>query len=86
MNEEQRETRCPFCGHPHFETHYVDYLYSYEGNYLLVPDTPVMICTSCGMVYYDAAVLEAIEEHFFAIQQEAEQPDKYIQMPLVAYA
>ena len=57
-----------------------------EGNYLLVPDTPVMVCTNCGMVYYDAAILEAIEQRFFAIQQEGEEPDTYIQMPLVAYA
>jgi YgiT-type zinc finger domain-containing protein len=86
MSEAQKETRCPFCGHRHFETYPTEYLYSFEGKYLLVPDTPVMVCTNCGMVYYDAAVLEAIEQHFFAIQQEVEEPDTYIQMPLMVYA
>jgi len=33
------------------------------------------------MVYYDAAVLKEIERHFFAIRQNAEKPDRYVQMP-----
>jgi len=38
------------------------------------------------MVYYDAVVLKEIERRFFAIQCEAEQPDRYIRVPTKAYA
>jgi len=38
------------------------------------------------MIYYDAAVLKEIERHFFAIYQDEEKPDRYIQMPAKAYA
>jgi len=37
------------------------------------------------MIYYDAAVLKEIERRFFAIQDKAEEPDRYIEMPAKAY-
>jgi YgiT-type zinc finger domain-containing protein len=73
--------RCNFCGSEHYEERRIEYLYSHSGKYLLVPDTPVEICRDCGMVYYDAVVLKEIECHFFAIQNQTEAPDHYIQMP-----
>jgi YgiT-type zinc finger domain-containing protein len=60
-------------------------IYTFKGEYLLVPNTPVEVCLNCGMVYYDAAVLKEIERRFFAIRQKKEQPDRYIRMPAVAY-
>jgi len=80
-----RKIRCNFCGSEEYEERKTDYLYSYKGEYLLVPDTPVEVCLNCGMVYYDAAVLKEIERRFFAIHQKKEQPDRYIRMPAVAY-
>ena len=62
------------------------YLYTYRGNYLLVPNTPVEICLDCGMIYYDAKVLKKIEQNFFAIQKKKEKPDSYIELPSKAYA
>ncbi len=56
------------------------------GAYLLVPNTPVEVCLDCGLAYYDAAVLKAIERRFFAIQNKTELPDRYITMPEMAYA
>jgi hypothetical protein len=38
------------------------------------------------MVYYEAAVLKEIERRFFAIQQQSKQPDRYVQVPTVAFA
>jgi hypothetical protein len=38
------------------------------------------------MVHYDAAVLKEIESHFFAIESNAETPDRYIQMPTKTFA
>jgi YgiT-type zinc finger domain-containing protein len=64
----------------------IEYLYSHNGEYLLVPNTPVEVCLDCGMVYYDAAVLKEIERRFFAIRRKAEEPDRYIKMPAKAYA
>jgi YgiT-type zinc finger domain-containing protein len=85
MNEQHSVDRCTFCG-AEFEQRRVDYLYSHDRSYLLVPNTPVEVCLNCGMVYYDAAVLKEIERRFFAIQENLELPDEYIQMPTAAFA
>jgi len=86
MFEKMRAKMCPFCGHSHFEEERTDYLYSHAGDYLLVPNTPVLVCAECGMIFYDGAVLEEIERRFFAIQAQTEEPDRIIQLPSVAYA
>ena len=78
--------KCNFCGEEEYEVRRIEYLYSYQGRYLLVPNTPVEVCAHCGMVYYDAAVLKEIERRFFAIEAETEEPDEYIQMPTAVYA
>jgi YgiT-type zinc finger domain-containing protein len=78
--------KCNFCGSTEYEQRRTDYLYSYKGNYLLVPNTPVEICQNCGMVYYDASVLKEIENHFFAIQRKHEAPDHYLEIPQWAYS
>ena len=81
-----RKVRCDFCDSDRYEERRIEYLYSYKGKYLLVPNTPVEVCLNCGMVYYDAAVLKEIERRFFAIHENVEQPDRYIRMPAKAYA
>lgn len=80
-----RNVQCDLCGSGRYEERRIEYLCSYKGDYLLVPDTPVEVCLNCGMVYYDAEVLKEIERRFFVIQREAEQPDSYIQVPTKAY-
>ena len=35
--------KCNFCGSTGYEQRRTDYLYSYKGSYLLVPNTPVEI-------------------------------------------
>lgn len=77
---------CPFCGHDQFEERRVEYLYSHQGQYLLVPNTPVHLCIQCGMMYYEAAVLKEIERRFFAIQRHDELPDEYLQIPTAVFA
>jgi len=86
MSKQGKTVKCNFCGSERFEERRIDYLYSYKGDYLLVPNTPVEVCLECGMVYYEAAVLKEIERRFFAIKQNEEQPDTYIQMPTAAYS
>lgn len=80
------EIKCTFCGSARHEERRIDYLYSHQGKYLLVPNTPVEVCVDCGMVYYDAGVLKEIERHFFAILNNAEQPDRYLEVPTLTYA
>ncbi len=78
--------KCNFCGSDSYEERRVDYLYRHDDSYLLVPNTPVQICTECGMVYYDAKVLKEIEQHFFAIQKHEEQPDSMMKIPMKKYS
>ena len=86
MNEYTKASTCNFCGSEQYEERRTEYLYSHKGEYLLVPNTPVQVCSHCGMMYYEAAVLKKIEQRFFAIQQHTKQPDRYIQMPTAVYA
>jgi YgiT-type zinc finger domain-containing protein len=81
-----RNAKCNFCGSENYEERRIDYLYSYQGKYLVVPNTPVEVCLSCGMIYYDAKVLKEIERRFFAIEQKTEEPDRYISMPVKDFA
>jgi len=74
--------KCNFCGSANYDERHIDYLYSHDGKYLLVPNTPVEICCDCGTIYYDVRVLKKIEQHFFAIQNQQEKPDNYISMPI----
>jgi len=81
-----RTAQCNFCGSDRYEDRRIEYLYAHQGQYLLVPNTPVEVCLECGMLYYDAAVLKEIERRFFAILRKAEKPDRYIEVPQKAYA
>ena len=81
-----KKIKCNFCGSEQYEERRIVYLYTYRGNYLLVPNTPVEICLNCGMTYYDAKVLKKIERSFFAIQTQKEKPDNYIELPSKSYA
>ncbi len=80
-----RDIQCNTCGSDRYKKRQIDYLYSYKGQYLLVPNTPVEICLDCGTIYYDAVVLKEIERNFFAIHHNNEQPDSYISIPTKIY-
>ena len=72
--------KCNFCGSIRYENRRIEYLYSHEGKYLLVPDMPVEVCLDCGMIYYDGAVLKEVERRFFAILSGVEKPDRTIEV------
>jgi YgiT-type zinc finger domain-containing protein len=80
------QKKCNFCGSSRYETKRIEYLYSHERKYLLVPDMPVEVCLDCGMIYYDAAMLKEVERRFFAILSGDEQPDRTIEIPEKAIA
>ncbi|MBW4461515.1 MAG: type II toxin-antitoxin system MqsA family antitoxin [Nodosilinea sp. WJT8-NPBG4] len=77
-----RDIKCNTCGSAGYEERRVTYLYSHQGQYLIVPNTPVEICSDCGTVYYSAEVLKNIERQFFAIRNNTEMPDQYLQVPV----
>ena len=85
MTGQNKPLTCNFCGSGQYEERRIEYLYSYKGEYLLVPGTPVQVCVNCTMIFYDAAVLKEIERRFFAIRKKQERPDRYIQMPTTSY-
>jgi YgiT-type zinc finger domain-containing protein len=74
--------KCSFCGGEQCETRRETYLYSHDGKYLLIPNTPVEVCATCGMRYYEAKVLREIERHFFAIERQEEAPDQVLEVPV----
>lgn len=80
------QNKCNFCGNENYEKRKITYLYSHSGNYMIVPNMPVEVCGNCGMVYYEASVLKEVERQFFAIQSNAEEPDRYIEVPEKAYS
>ena len=57
-----RVVACNFCGSDQYEERRIEYPYSHQGKYLLVPNTPVEICRNCGMVHSMLPVLEKIEQ------------------------
>jgi len=73
--------QCSTCGSENFEERTIDYLYQYQGKYLLVPNTPVEVCLNCGTMFYEAKVLKKIEQHFFAIYNNQEEADQYLSIP-----
>jgi YgiT-type zinc finger domain-containing protein len=77
-----RDIQCNTCGSVNYEERRITYLYSHQGQYLIVPNTPVEICNDCGTVYYSAEVLKNIERQFFAIRNNTEIPDLYLQVPV----
>ncbi len=81
-----RQVRCNVCGSDRYEERRIEYLYGLKGRYLFVPNTPVEVCLNCGTVCYDAAVLKHIEQRFFAIYEEQQEPDRYVRMPEVVLA
>ncbi|MCB0111697.1 MAG: type II toxin-antitoxin system MqsA family antitoxin [Caldilineaceae bacterium] len=86
MTNRNEQDSCNFCGGTEFETRRIEYLYSHAGEYMIVPNTPVQICSNCGMLYYEAAVLKEIERRFFAIQKHIEEPDTILQVPTAVLA
>lgn len=79
------EKRCTTCGSSDYETRQITYLYSHQGKYLIVPNTPVEVCQHCGTAYYRAVVLKQIEQQFFDIYSDAMAPDDYLQVPMKAF-
>jgi YgiT-type zinc finger domain-containing protein len=78
--------KCNFCSSENYQPKKIDYLYQYQGKYLLIPNTPVEICQDCGMIYYPAKVMKKIEQDFFSIYENKEKPDQYLSIPSKSFS
>lgn len=78
-------TQCPYCGETRFAPKRVNYLYSHQSKFLLVPNTPAECCENCGMEFYAGDVVKEIERRFNAIHARQEEPDEVLQIPTKAF-
>jgi YgiT-type zinc finger domain-containing protein len=73
---------CNFCGSTEYIEKRVEYVYRYQGHYMLFKDVPAEVCLHCGMRYFAADVILAIEQRFFEIYNEQRQPAQTITVPV----
>jgi YgiT-type zinc finger domain-containing protein len=84
MTKSKSNDKCYYCGGVDFEQRRTHYIYSREGQNLFVPDMPVEICRTCGMVFYDGAALLEVEQRFNAIYHGHEKYDQFTTMPMMS--
>lgn len=80
MNNNQK---CHSCGGDEFEERLSGYVYSRREKHLFVPNMPVDVCLSCGMIFYHGPALLRVEEQFKAIYARHEPAARYTQMPVL---
>ncbi|WP_374687770.1 YgiT-type zinc finger protein [Promineifilum sp.] len=80
------QNKCYYCGGEEFVERRIEYIYSRGKKSLLVPDMPVDVCLSCGMVFYHGDALLRVEERFKGIYEHDEAPDRYATLPVMDYA
>jgi len=77
---------CNFCGSTQYIKKQVEYIYRYQGQYMVFKDVPAEICLHCGMRYFAADVILAIEQRFFEIHNKQRQPDQTVMVPVEHFA
>lgn len=78
--------KCYYCGGEAFTERRIEYIYSRQAGSLLVPDMPVDVCLTCGMVYYHGDALLKVEQRFKSIYEHNKAPDRYATLPVMDYA
>jgi YgiT-type zinc finger domain-containing protein len=68
--------QCVFCGHKHLDNKTTRYIYQKDQQMLVVDNVPCMECTFCGEQYFDAVVLQKIENDYSAIAHHQRQPQR----------
>lgn len=84
MNSDNQ--KCYYCGGEEFVERRIEYIYSRSPGSLLVPDMPVDVCLTCGMIFYHGDALLKVEERFKAIYEQHEEPDRYAMLPVMDFA
>ncbi len=71
---------CVFCGHKHLISKTTRYIYQKDRQMLVVENVPCLVCTFCGEQYFDAGVLQKIENDYLAITHQQRQPQRVMQV------
>ena len=76
------KTGCAFCGHKELRSCQTQYIYRYDGKFLIVDDVPCLQCAYCGEQYFEGQVLRDIEKRFNELQGQGRQAIKEVQIPV----
>jgi YgiT-type zinc finger domain-containing protein len=79
------EKICNFCGNSEYIEKHVEYVYRHHGHYMVFRDVPAEVCLRCGMRYFAAKVILAIEKRFFEIYDEHRQPTQTVTVPVETF-
>ena len=73
---------CVFCGHKHLISKTNRYIYQKNQQLLIIDHVPCLECSFCGEQYFDASVLETIEQDYQAIANAEKQPTRFLQVAI----
>ena len=76
---------CNFCGSSYYVEKQFEYVYRYQGHYTVFRKVPAEICSRCGMRYFTAKTILAIEKRFFEIYNQQRQPVQTITVPIETF-
>lgn len=77
---------CAFCGNRNFTERNVQYIYSHQGQFLLVNNVPCEECEYCGEQYFKAEVLKKIKKSFGEIILSRKKAKREIKVPVEEFA
>jgi len=77
---------CVFCGHKHLDKKTTRYIYQKKKDLLVVENVPCLECAFCGEQYFDAVVLQKIENDFNAILNDKKQPLNFMKVAIEDFA
>lgn len=79
------EKICNFCNRSEYVEKHVEYVYRYRGHYMVFRDVPAEVCLHCGMRYFAADTILAIEKRFFEIYNNQSQPTQTVTVPVETF-
>lgn len=77
---------CVFCGHQHLSTKNTRYIYQKDQQLFIVDNVPCLECTFCGEQYFDAKVLQKIENDYHDITHQRKQAQRIMQVAVEDFA
>ncbi|MEI6069782.1 MAG: YgiT-type zinc finger protein [Methylococcaceae bacterium] len=78
--------QCVFCGHKHLSSKTKRYIYQKDQQMLVVEYVLCLECIFCGEQYFDAVVLQKIENDYLAITHQQRQPQRIMQVAVENFA
>ena len=78
--------QCVFCGHQHLAAKTTRYIYQKNEQLFVVEQVPCVECLFCGEQYFDAPVLQKIEDDYNAISTHQKQPQRLMQVAVENFA